>query len=136
MALQRFIDAQYSTYARALSEINAGWKQSHWMWFIFPQLTGLGKSETASYYGIKDLREAQEYLSHFLLGHRLMEISKAVLAIEGKTANQVFGSPDDLKLQSCMTLFKSVEGSDGIFAAVLEKYFNGLVDERTVNATK
>jgi uncharacterized protein (DUF1810 family) len=132
MSLQRFLDAQQSTYTQALTEIRSGRKQSHWMWFIFPQLAGLGKSETAKYYGIKDTREAAEYVSHPMLGQRLVEISNALLSIEGRSANQVFGSPDDLKLLSCMTLFSCVSGPDSVFNEVLLKYFGGRKDGNTL----
>lgn len=102
------------------------------MWFIFPQLAGLGFSETSRFYGIKNLEEASSYLEHPVLGPRLIEISKGLLDIEGKTANQVFGSPDDLKLKSCMTLFSLVSNTDPVFEAVLKKYFNGAKDAKTL----
>lgn len=98
MSLQRFITAQNNTYADALNEISNGKKQSHWMWFIFPQLTGLGRSETANFYGIKDLQEAREYLKHPLLGGRLRETTGALNSQSGRDAHAIFGSPDNLKL--------------------------------------
>ncbi|MHC2991027.1 calpastatin [Pontibacter sp. HJ8] len=130
--LQRFIDAQAGSFQQALTEIRSGRKQSHWMWFIFPQLQGLGYSETARYYAIRDLEEAALYLQHPVLGQRLIEISKALLHLEGKTANQILGSPDDLKLKSSMTLFGSLENADPVFQAVLDKYFKGSKDDKTL----
>ncbi|MBF8964399.1 DUF1810 domain-containing protein [Pontibacter sp. FD36] len=135
-SLARFLDAQASSYEQALTEIKNGRKRSHWMWFIFPQLQGLGYSETARYYAIKDLEEARLYLQHPVLGQRLVEISKAMLALEGKTANQVLGSPDDLKLRSSMTLFAAVPGADPVFKAVLDKYYSGKEDEKTLQLLK
>jgi uncharacterized protein (DUF1810 family) len=130
--LARFLDAQASSYEQALSEIKNGRKHSHWMWFIFPQLQGLGHSETARFYAIKDLKEAQLYLQHPVLGPRLIEISKAMLAVEGKTANQILGNPDDLKLRSSMTLFAALPDVDPVFKAVLDKYYKGEADEKTL----
>ncbi len=130
--LKRFLDAQVDDYNRALGEIRHGKKQSHWMWYIFPQIAGLGFSETAKYYALHNLDEARDYLEHPVLGSRLIEISKALLAIEGKTANQILGSPDDLKLHSCMTLFSQVESADPVFEAVLERYYGGQPDQRTL----
>ncbi|WP_299984272.1 DUF1810 domain-containing protein [uncultured Pontibacter sp.] len=135
-SLARFLDAQASSYEQALTEIKNGRKRSHWMWFIFPQLQGLGYSETARYYAIKDQEEAQLYLQHPVLGQRLVEISKAMFALEGKTANQVLGSPDDLKLRSSMTLFAAVPGADPVFKAVLDKYYSGKEDEKTLQLLK
>lgn len=102
------------------------------MWYIFPQMKGLGSSETAQYYGIKDLNEATGYLQHPILGKHLVEIATEVLHIKGKIATDIFGTPDDLKLFSCMTLFANVENTDPVFAKVLDKYFNGLQDEATL----
>ena len=130
--LTRFIDAQNQMYLKALSEIKNGHKQSHWMWFIFPQLKGLGKSETAKFYGIADLNEAQAYLIHPVLGKHLIEITMALLQINNRTANEIFGSPDDMKLRSCMTLFANVKNTNPVFGQVLERYFNGLQDELTL----
>ncbi len=130
--LKRFIDAQESKFQNALNEIKNGRKQSHWMWFIFPQIAGLGYSETSKFYAIKDTVEASLYLEHFVLGSRLIEISEALIKIEGKTANQIFGSPDDLKLKSCMTLFSSIQNTNSIFKTVLKKYFNGTKDLKTL----
>ncbi len=130
--LKRFLDAQSGDYSRALGEIRHGRKQSHWMWYIFPQLAGLGNSETAKYYALHNLDEAHNYLEHPVLGSRLIEISQALLAIEGKTANQILGSPDDMKLHSCMTLFSRVEPANPVFAAVLDRYYGGQPDQRTL----
>ncbi|MBX0333834.1 DUF1810 domain-containing protein [Pontibacter sp. HSC-14F20] len=130
-SLTRFLDAQTDSYEQALSEIKSGRKRSHWMWFIFPQVQGLGYSETAQFYAIKDLEEARLYLQHPVLGPRLVEISKAMLALEGKTANQILGNPDDLKLRSSMTLFAAVPNADPVFKNVLDKYYKGEADEKT-----
>ena len=129
--LKRFLDAQATDYDRALAEIKTGRKQSHWMWYIFPQITGLGVSETARFYAIKDLQEAQDYLQHPVLGSRLIEISKALLGIEGKTANQILGSIDELKLRSSMTLFSALTNTNPVFQAVLDKLFDGQDDPKT-----
>jgi uncharacterized protein (DUF1810 family) len=131
-SLKRFTDAQENSYPMALSEIQQGRKQSHWMWFIFPQIAGLGFSEMSKFYAINDLTEARLYLEHPVLGTRLIEISKALLDVKGKTANQVFGSPDDMKLKSCMTLYSSLENADPVFESVLTKYFSGIKDEKTL----
>jgi uncharacterized protein (DUF1810 family) len=129
--LARFTTAQESIYNRALAEIRAGDKRSHWMWFIFPQIDGLGFSSTAKHYAIKSPEEARQYLSHPVLGPRLVECAEAVLAVKGRTASQIFGSPDDVKLKSCMTLFESVAGQDTVFGRVLDKYYQGKRDTRT-----
>jgi len=130
--LIRFLDAQNQVYLKALSEIKAGRKQSHWMWYIFPQLTGLGSSENARYFGITNLGEAAAYLQHPTLGKHLIEITKALLAIKGKSASDIFGYPDDLKLHSSMTLFSLVENTDPVFNEVINKYFRGLLDSHTL----
>ena len=130
--LIRFLEAQNQVYLKALSEIKKGKKDTHWMWYIFPQLKGLGSSETAQYYGIKDWNEATAYLQHPILGPHLIEISSAVLQLEEKTAAEIFGTPDDLKLRSCMTLFATVENADPVFESVLEKYFNSIPDQQTL----
>jgi len=131
-SLNRFTDAQRSAYATALSEIRNGRKRSHWMWFIFPQIQGLGFSEAARYYGIKDINEAKAYLNHPVLGGRLIEISNELLKLESHNASEIFGSPDDLKLRSCMTLFASVPGADPVFHSVLDKFFGGIKDIKTL----
>lgn len=130
--LKRFLDAQANDFATALAEIRHGRKQSHWMWYVFPQIAGLGFSSTSKFYAIKDRAEAENYLAHPVLGGRLIEISNALLEIEGKTANQIFGSPDDAKLKSSMTLFGASENTNPVFQTVLDKYFNGARDERTL----
>jgi uncharacterized protein (DUF1810 family) len=130
--LIRFLEAQNQVYLKALSEIKEGKKISHWMWYIFPQIRGLGSSETAKQYGIKDLNEATAYLQHPILGKHLVEISEEVLNLNEKTATQIFGTPDDKKLRSCMTLFANVKNSNPVFQKVLTKYFNGLPDDRTL----
>ena len=131
--LKRFLDAQATDYARALAEIKNGRKQSHWMWYVFPQIIGLGVSETARFYAISDLSEATAYLNHPVLGSRLINIARALLTIEGKTAPQIMSTPDDLKLRSCMTLFGSVQGADPVFQSVLAKFFDGVPDRKTLD---
>lgn len=130
--LQRFLDAQEHDFEIALAEIRRGRKQSHWMWYIFPQIAGLGFSETARFYAIKDKTEAENYLAHPTLGKRLIEISSALMEIKGKTANQIFGSPDDMKLKSSMTLFGALDAANPVFQKVLDKYFDGAKDLRTI----
>jgi uncharacterized protein (DUF1810 family) len=130
--LQRFLDAQRTDYPTALAEIKAGRKRSHWMWYVFPQLQGLGFSETARYYGIKDAAEAEAYLKHPVLGSRLVEISQALLPLPGSDANRIMGSPDDMKLRSSMTLFAAMPGTEPVFQAVLDKFFGGEQDSKTV----
>lgn len=130
--LSRFIEAQEYTYPAALAEIKGGRKQSHWMWFIFPQMRGLGRSETAEYYGIESYSEARAYLDHPVLGKNLIEISAALLPLAETDARVVFGSPDDMKLRSCMTLFHNVDPDNPVFADVLEKFFQGKEDARTL----
>jgi uncharacterized protein (DUF1810 family) len=130
--LQRFVDAQASSYAGALLEIAAGRKRSHWMWYIFPQLRGLGYSQNAQFYGIKGRQEAIEYLKHPVLGSRLVQISIALLPHVSVGAQAIFGNPDDLKLQSCMTLFSLVPGADPVFDQVLLQFFGGARDEKTI----
>lgn len=134
--LTRFLDAQETDYNRALAEIKNGRKQSHWMWYIFPQISGLGFSETARFYAIENLQEAQAYLEHPVLGKRLVEIANALLRIDGKTATQILGSPDDLKLRSSMTLFSLINNTDPVFQAVLDKFFAGQADSKTLLLVK
>ncbi|MBH8556672.1 DUF1810 domain-containing protein [Hymenobacter negativus] len=129
--LQRFTDAQSSSYQTALSEIRNGRKRSHWMWFIFPQIQGLGLSETARFYAVADVQEAKEYLAHPVLGARLLEICQALLGLASSNAHDIFGSPDDLKLKSSMTLFAAV-GSSPVFRQVLDKFYQGAQDEKTL----
>jgi uncharacterized protein (DUF1810 family) len=130
--LSRFISAQQEGYPIALAEIRAGKKRSHWIWYIFPQIEGLGFSTTSKFYAIKEMDEAQAYAQHPVLGHRLHEISRELLKISSGNANSVFGSPDDLKLRSSMTLFAALPGADPVFQAVLDKFFHGQKDPRTV----
>lgn len=130
--MKRFLNAQHNDYDLALAEIRNGRKQGHWMWYIFPQLKGLGRSSMSMDYAIENLDQARKYLHHPVLGPRLIEISKAMLSVEGKSAYQILGSPDDVKLRSCMTLFNLVPGADPVFQAVLDKYFNGQPDPRTM----
>ncbi|PWS33101.1 DUF1810 domain-containing protein [Pedobacter paludis] len=131
-SLKRFLDAQKLDYQIAFSEIQKGKKQSHWMWYIFPQIVGLGQSQTARFFEIKNLTEAEAFFKHPILGSRLMAISKELLKLKETDAHKIFGSPDDLKLKSSMTLFSLVPHSDTIFEQVLEKYFDGQKDEKTV----
>jgi uncharacterized protein (DUF1810 family) len=130
--LKRFIEAQESDYQIALSEIKNGRKQSHWMWYIFPQIHGLGLSETSKFYAIKNIKEAEEFLMHPILGERLIEICNTLFELKSNDANKIFGSPDDLKLQSSMTLFSSLHHSNPVFQSVLEKFFNGTKDNKTL----
>jgi uncharacterized protein (DUF1810 family) len=130
--LDRFVKAQEGCHARALAELRAGAKRSHWMWYVFPQLAGLGLSATAVHYAIADLAEARAYLAHPLLGPRLEECARALLDVPGRTAREILGSPDDLKLRSSMTLFAQVTGADPVFRRVLERYYGGEADARTL----
>lgn len=131
--LERFVQAQESSYACALREIKNGRKTSHWMWYIFPQLSGLGHSQTARYYAIRDRAEAEAYLAHPVLGKRLLEISSELLKLESFDVTAVMGWPDDLKLKSSMTLFGLVS-REPVFRQVLEKYFRGEEDVYTMQA--
>lgn len=130
--LQRFIDAQADIYEIALREIQSGRKRSHWMWFIFPQLKGLGRSSTSMYYGLDGFEEAREYLKDSILGARLREITKALLILPDNNPHSIFGSPDDMKLRSCMTLFDMIE-PNFIFRQVIDKFFQGQLDNRTLS---
>ena len=129
--LERFVNAQENSYKIALKEIQNGEKQGHWMWFIFPQIDGLGMSPMSRKYSIKNQQEAKDYLDHNILGNRLIEITKALMKIEQKSARSIFGYPDDLKLKSSMTLFKIISSDNKLFSDVLLKYFNDEVCERT-----
>lgn len=131
-SLQRFLDAQQRDYATALAEIRAGHKRSHWMWYIFPQIQGLGFSETAQFYAIRDRAEAEAYMQHPVLGARLMEISAALLTLENPNATRIMGSPDDVKLKSSMTLFAALKGAEPVFQRVLDAFFNGVSDAKTL----
>jgi uncharacterized protein (DUF1810 family) len=130
--LSRFMKAQDGVYDRVLAELKSGLKRSHWMWYIFPQIDGLGYSATSKYYAIKSMEEAKAYLNHPALGLRLLECAEAVLAVEGRLVSDILGYPDDLKLKSSMTLFASIAGPDSVFVRVLDKYFQGERDGRTL----
>ena len=131
--LERFVKAQENTFEVALSEIKSCRKESHWMWFIFPQIKGLGRSETAVYYAIENLEEASQYLNHPILGARLIHISEELLKIEGKSAVEIFDKIDAEKLKSSMTLFSLIKGAPNVFDLVLQKYFNGHHDNATIS---
>ncbi len=131
-SLKRFTDAQEDSFTRAFSEIQQGRKQSHWMWFIFPQIAGLGFSDTSRYYALKDLKEAAGFLKHPVLGSRLINISHELLKLKTNDAHRVFGSPDDLKLKSSMTVFSMLPEADPVFQLVLDKFFNGEKDIKTL----
>lgn len=130
--LSRFVEAQATAYQTALAELRRGRKASHWMWFVFPQIQGLGSSPTARFYAIADLAEARAYLDHPVLGPRLLEVVAAINALPGDDAHAVFGSPDDLKLRSCLTLFQAVAPDEPAFRQALAKYFGGAPDPRTL----
>jgi uncharacterized protein (DUF1810 family) len=130
--LDRFVRAQQDDYERALSEITSGQKRTHWMWYIFPQLDGLALSPTAKRYAIKSVEEARAYLEHPILGPRLLDCAQAVVRVEGRSATEIFGSPDDLKLKSCATLFSCVAPSGSVFDRLLEKYYRGARDGKTL----
>ena len=130
--LDRFVRAQEADYERALAEIRSGRKRSHWMWYVFPQFAGLGLSATSQRYAINSLAEARAYLAHPILGARLTEIAEAVLNVQGRTAHEMFGSPDDLKLKSSATLFSLVSPADSVFHRIIDKYFEGRRDEKTL----
>ena len=123
--LGRFVAAQRDTYTHALAEIRAGRKRSHWMWFVFPQIQGLGSSENARFYAIANADEARAYLTHPVLGPRLLEITGALLGIIGKSAYEIFGSPDDMKLRSSATLFASILPPGSVFEQILARFFSG-----------
>jgi uncharacterized protein (DUF1810 family) len=129
--LERFMDAQQNSFAPAFSEIQNGKKRTHWMWYIFPQIRGLGFSETSKYYAVRGLEEADAFLQHPVLGRRLITICQALLDLPDNNAHTIFGTPDDLKLQSSMTLFASVAHASPVFQSVLDKFFNGKMDSRT-----
>jgi uncharacterized protein (DUF1810 family) len=130
--LNRFLQAHAHDYERALSEVKAGRKRSHRMWYIFPQFAGLGISSTSERYAIKSVAEAKAYLAHPVLGPRLVECAEAVLGIEGRSALEVFGSPDDLKLRSCATLFANVSPAESVFERLLDRYYQGERDSQTL----
>ena len=129
--LGRFVSAQEDVYESALAEIRGGRKRTHWMWFIFPQIAGLGSSVTSSRFAIKSAAEARAYLAHPILGRRLLECCEALLRVNGGSASEIFGSPDDMKLRSCATLFASVSEPASVFERVLSQFFGGAPDEKT-----
>lgn len=130
--LDRFLFAQEDDYLQALTELRAGRKQSHWMWYVFPQLNGLGFSSMSRRYAIQSTAEARAYLRHPILGPRLVECCKAAVAVHERSATDVFGSPDDMKLRSCATLFAAVSPSGSVFEQVLDRFFHGKRDAQTV----
>ena len=130
--LQRFVDAQAGVYDSVVEELHRGRKRSHWIWFIFPQLSGLGSSPTAMRYAISSLAEAKDYLAHDVLGPRLRECTRLVNAVEGKSIEEIFGWPDNLKVRSCMTLFALATDDNDEFVALLDKYYSGERDPATV----
>lgn len=134
--LSRFIDAQEGVHEVALSEIENGRKRSHWMWFIYPQLRGLGHSAMAHRYGISGAEETRAYLSHPVLGPRLIAMGHAALGVEGRSATEIFGTPDDRKLHSCATLFAQFSEDNSVFHQILEKYFDGQPDHQTLELLK
>jgi len=130
--LRRFTKAQRNTYNRALTELRNGKKQTHWMWYIFPQIDGLGHSATSKRYAIKSIEEARQYLNHSVLGKRLLECVKVILTIEGHSISEIFGHPDDMKLKSSMTLFNCIPNSPSVLFRILEKHFNYERDTTTL----
>ncbi|HEY6376428.1 MAG TPA: DUF1810 domain-containing protein [Edaphobacter sp.] len=130
--LQRFVDAQQPVYEQVCAELRAGRKRSHWMWFVFPQIRGLGASPMAMRFAISGLEEARAYLEHSVLGARLRECAAIVVGVEGKTVQEIFGYPDDLKFHSSMTLFAKAAEETGVFGEALEKYFGGEMDRGTL----
>ncbi len=131
--LNRFISAQDSIYSQVIAELKNGHKQSHWMWFIFPQIDGLGHSEIAKKYAIKSKEEAVAYLNHPILGQRLIECSEILLAIKSRSAADIFGYPDDLKLKSSMALFADIENANPVFDQIIDQFFAGDKDGKTLN---
>ena len=131
--LDRFVQAQEGVYPVALAEVRAGRKRSHWMWYIFPQFAGLGRSATSAHYAIRSRAEAEAYLEHPVLGPRLREITEAALSVEGRSAHDIFGSPDHLKIRSSATLFAAISPPGSVFERLLEKYFRGEADRRTLD---
>ncbi len=130
--LDRFVAAQQPVYDAVCRELAAGLKATHWMWFVFPQLAALGRSATARHFGLADTAEALAYSRHPVLGPRLLQCAGLLLAVHGRSADQIFGSPDDLKLRSCMTLFDAVAPEAGVFAQVLQRYCDGQRDPLTL----
>jgi uncharacterized protein (DUF1810 family) len=130
--LQRFVEAQRDAYEDVCAELRAGSKRSHWMWFIFPQIKGLGTSPTANWFAISSLDEAHAYLQHAVLGQRLRECTRLVNLVEGRSLREIFGSPDELKFRSCMTLFAEATAENGVFLDALRKYCGGQFDPATL----
>ncbi|HOT28143.1 MAG TPA: DUF1810 domain-containing protein [Candidatus Ozemobacteraceae bacterium] len=130
--LERFVQAQNDVYDDVLVELKNGRKRSHWMWFVFPQFEGLGFSPISEMYSIKSLAEATAYIAHPVLGPRLIECAETVLGVEGRSAHEIFGSPDDMKLKSCATLFARVSPPGSPFHRILDKYYSGVQDDRTL----
>lgn len=131
--LERFVNAQDAVMDDVRRELRAGRKRTHWMWFVFPQLRALGRSATAQHYGISSLAEARAYMVHPALGPRLAECAELVLAVQGRSAHEIFGSPDDMKLRSCMTLFAAAAPDTPTFGAVIGKYYGNSPDDRTTD---
>ncbi|MBX3234989.1 MAG: DUF1810 domain-containing protein [Nitrospiraceae bacterium] len=131
--LHRFLTAQAPTYDTVLAELRAGKKTSHWIWFIFPQIAGLGHSATAQQFAITSLDEAKSFLQHPILGPRLRACTQLVLDVKGRSADEIFPYPDNLKFRSCMTLFTTAATDDGLFKAALDKYFDGQPDPKTLD---
>jgi uncharacterized protein (DUF1810 family) len=131
--LERFVRAQDGIFDQALAEISSGRKRSHWMWFVFPQFAGLGMSATSQHFAIRSVGEARAYLAHPVLGPRLQQCADALLSVDGRTAHDIFGSPDDVKLRSSATLFAAAASSGSAFQRVLDRYFDGAPDERTLH---
>jgi uncharacterized protein (DUF1810 family) len=132
--LNRFLEAQDDDYEQALREIRNGRKLTHWMWYIFPQIDGLAFSSTSRRFSIKSIEEAKAYLDHPVLGPRLLECAEAAVRVEGRSATDVFGSPDDLKLRSCATLFASVSPRGSVFERLLERFYQGEGDAKTLRS--
>lgn len=130
--LRRFLQAQDGIYATALTELQSGRKRSHWMWFVFPQIEGLGSSPLAQRYAIGSAAEAEAYIRHPILGPRLVECAEAVLSVAGRSAHEIFGSPDDMKVKSCATLFAAVSPAGSVFERLLDRYFAGERDQATI----
>jgi uncharacterized protein (DUF1810 family) len=131
--LQRYVDAQCGVFEDACKELRDGQKRDHWMWFIFPQIVGLGHSYMANKFGISSRQEAEAYLKHVVLGPRLRECTRLVMLVEGRSINEIFEDPDDIKFRSSMTLFASVTSDNQIFKDALQKYFAGELDQRTLD---
>ena len=130
--INRFLEAQETTYQQALQEVKSGRKTSHWIWYIFPQIEGLGQSYASHYYGIEDIEEAKAYLQQPIVKQRLLEISSALLEVEGKNSFEIFGTLDAIKVQSSMTLFHITNPEEEVFKQVLDKYYDGTLDENTI----